>query len=121
MLYYLSELYTVFSPLRMFQYISFRTLGAAATAFIIALLMAPGLIRRLRAINFGELTEDGGQKTEIRGLRILESWDLGIERPPPWCHLVQVEDPGPLNSIPTKLSGSFLRLRPFTTNIFCLN
>jgi phospho-N-acetylmuramoyl-pentapeptide-transferase len=59
MLYYLSELYTVFSPLRMFQYISFRTLGAAATAFIIALLMAPGLIRRLRAINFGEQVEDG--------------------------------------------------------------
>lgn len=59
MLFYLHELYTVFSPLRMFQYISFRTLGAAATAFIIALLMAPGLIRRLRAINFGELTEDG--------------------------------------------------------------
>jgi phospho-N-acetylmuramoyl-pentapeptide-transferase len=58
MLYYLTELEYLFSPLRLFQYISFRTLGAAATAFIIALVMAPGLIRRLRIINFGELVED---------------------------------------------------------------
>jgi phospho-N-acetylmuramoyl-pentapeptide-transferase len=58
MLYYLMELEYLFSPLRLFQYISFRTLGAAATAFIIALVMAPGLIRRLRIINFGELVED---------------------------------------------------------------
>ncbi len=58
MLYYLTELEGLFSPLRLFQYISFRTLGAAATAFIISLMMAPGMIRRLRAINFGERVED---------------------------------------------------------------
>jgi len=58
MLYYLTQLEGLFSPLRLFQYISFRTLGAAATAFIISLLMAPALIRRLRAINFGEQVED---------------------------------------------------------------
>jgi phospho-N-acetylmuramoyl-pentapeptide-transferase len=58
MLYYLTELEGLFSPLRLFQYITFRTLGAAATAFILSLLMAPGLIRRLRIINFGELVED---------------------------------------------------------------
>ena len=58
MLYYLSHLEEFFSPLRLFQYISFRTLGAAATAFILSLLVAPWLIRKLRRINFGELVAD---------------------------------------------------------------
>ncbi len=58
MLYYLMELEALFSPLRVFQYISFRTLGAAATAFTVSLVMAPGLIRKLRAVNFGEQAED---------------------------------------------------------------
>lgn len=64
MLYYLTQLEGLFSPFRLFQYISFRTLGAAATAFIIALLMGPGLIKRLRIINFGEQVED----TRVDGL-----------------------------------------------------
>jgi len=58
MLFYLSELEHLFSPLRLFQYITVRTLGAAATAFVISLLVAPWLIQRLRIINFGELVED---------------------------------------------------------------
>ncbi len=58
MLYYLIELEGLFSPLRLFQYISFRTLGAAATAFIVSLLIAPRLIKHLRIINFGEQKED---------------------------------------------------------------
>ncbi len=58
MLYYLSLLEGTISELRLFQYITFRTLGAAATAFVISLLLAPGLIKRLRVINFGELKED---------------------------------------------------------------
>jgi phospho-N-acetylmuramoyl-pentapeptide-transferase len=58
MLYYLTLLEGLFSPLRLFQYITVRTLGAAATAFIISLLVAPGLIKRLRIINFGEQEED---------------------------------------------------------------
>jgi phospho-N-acetylmuramoyl-pentapeptide-transferase len=58
MLYYLMELESFFSPLRLFQYITFRTLGAAATAFVISLLVAPSLIRRLRKVSFGELAED---------------------------------------------------------------
>ncbi len=70
MLYYLTELESLFSPLRLFQYISFRTLGAAATAFIIALLMAPGLIRRLRAINFNERVEDGRVAKLAKGHKV---------------------------------------------------
>ena len=57
MLYYLSLLEGTISELRLFQYITFRTLGAAATAFVISLLLAPGLIKRLRVINFVELKE----------------------------------------------------------------
>jgi len=58
MLYYLTQLEGLFSPLRLFKYISFRTLGAAATAFIISLVIAPALIRRLRVINFEEQKAD---------------------------------------------------------------
>ncbi|MEN7972647.1 MAG: phospho-N-acetylmuramoyl-pentapeptide-transferase [Verrucomicrobiota bacterium] len=58
MLYYLSQFEELFSPLRLFQYISFRTLGAAATAFIFSLVMAPWLIRKLRKVNFGEQQAD---------------------------------------------------------------
>jgi len=65
MLYYLTELEGLFSPLRLFQYISFRTLGAAATAFIIALVMAPWLIRKLRALKIREMVEDG-RVSELR-------------------------------------------------------
>ena len=58
MFYYLSLLDSYFSELRLFQYITFRTLGAAATAFVVSLLLAPSLIRRLRVVNFGEQKED---------------------------------------------------------------
>jgi len=83
MLYYLTQLEGLFSPLRLFQYISFRTLGAAATAFIVSLMIAPWLIRKLRAINFGEQAEDDrvgglskGQKVgtpSMGGLMIIAS------------------------------------------------
>ncbi|MDH3982210.1 MAG: hypothetical protein OES84_04835, partial [Kiritimatiellaceae bacterium] len=58
MLYYLSLLESYFSELRLFQYITFRSLGAASTAFILSLVLAPSLIRRLSVINFGDLVED---------------------------------------------------------------
>jgi phospho-N-acetylmuramoyl-pentapeptide-transferase len=58
MLYYLSLLQNYISELRLFRYVTVRTLGAAATAFIISLLLAPWLIRKLRVINFGEQRED---------------------------------------------------------------
>jgi len=58
MLFYLSKLEHVISELRLFQYITFRTLGAAATAFVLSLVFGPALIRRMRLINFGEHTED---------------------------------------------------------------
>ena len=50
MLYYLSLLEGYMSELRLFQYITFRTLGASATAFVLSLALAPWLIRRLRIV-----------------------------------------------------------------------
>ena len=54
MLYYLSNLESLYSPLRLFQYITFRTLCAAATAFLVSLVFGPGIIRWLKRLNFGE-------------------------------------------------------------------
>lgn len=46
-LYYLSEWTAWFSPLRVFQYTTFRAVGAALTALLICLLAGPWLIRKL--------------------------------------------------------------------------
>lgn len=58
MLYYLHELDKYFTPFNIFYYVTFRTFCAAATAFLISLLHAPGLIKRLRLISFGEQNVD---------------------------------------------------------------
>lgn len=48
MLYYLYTLTDLFSPFRLFRYVTFRALGAAGTAFILSLLFGRPLIRMLR-------------------------------------------------------------------------
>jgi len=58
MLYWLYQFSDVFSPLRMFRYITFRTVAAAGTAFILSLIFGPWLIKKLSAINFGEQRVD---------------------------------------------------------------
>jgi len=51
MLYYLSNLSDFFGPLRLFRYVTFRAGCAAATAFIIVLLLGPLTIRLLKKFN----------------------------------------------------------------------
>jgi phospho-N-acetylmuramoyl-pentapeptide-transferase len=58
MLYWLSQFTDVFSPLRMFRYITFRAVLAAGTAFILCLIIGPWLIEKLRVLKYGELRED---------------------------------------------------------------
>ena len=58
MLYWLHQFSDVFSPLRMFRYITFRTVMAAGAAFILSLIIGPWLIEKLRSVNFGEQRED---------------------------------------------------------------
>jgi phospho-N-acetylmuramoyl-pentapeptide-transferase len=52
MFYYLSEYTDLFSPLRVFQYTTFRAVFAAITAMLICVLTGPWLIRRLVELKF---------------------------------------------------------------------
>jgi phospho-N-acetylmuramoyl-pentapeptide-transferase len=58
MLYWLYQFSDVFSPLRIFRYITFRAVLAAGTAFILSLIIGPWLIEKLRVVKYGELCED---------------------------------------------------------------
>lgn len=54
MLYYLSWLTEYFSPLRVFQYITVRTVGAAGTAFFLCVILGPLTIRWLKRLKVGD-------------------------------------------------------------------
>ena len=70
MFYYLHELDTLFGPLNIFSYITFRTLCAAATAFIVSLVVAPRMIRKLREINFGSSRKMNAWRCWIAAARL---------------------------------------------------
>ena len=63
MLYYLHSLKGVFSPLNVFQYITFRTAYASLTALLISLLLGPWLITRLRDFQIGQHIREEGPKS----------------------------------------------------------
>ncbi|MFW6108433.1 MAG: phospho-N-acetylmuramoyl-pentapeptide-transferase [bacterium] len=48
MLYYLRQLKDLFGPFRLFGYLSFRSIGAVVTAFVVALVLGPVLIHLLK-------------------------------------------------------------------------
>ena len=54
MLFYLHFLKGLFSPLRVFQYISVRTVAGAGTAFLIAICLGPWVIAFLRKLRIGQ-------------------------------------------------------------------
>lgn len=54
MLYYLHQFVDVFSPLRVFQYVTVRAFGAAGTSFVLSLLVGPLLIEWLRRLKLGQ-------------------------------------------------------------------
>lgn len=58
MFYFLCQLRDAFPTLRLFQYITFRAVMGAATAFAIALLIGPPVIRWLRAMKIRQLEAD---------------------------------------------------------------
>ena len=60
MFYYLNLLSDWFSPLRIFRYITFRTLAGAATAFLISLILGPWMIRKLREFKIGQQVREYG-------------------------------------------------------------
>ena len=54
MLYYLSQFMGWVSPLRVFQYSTFRAVGAALTALLICILSGPWIIRKLAELKCGQ-------------------------------------------------------------------
>jgi phospho-N-acetylmuramoyl-pentapeptide-transferase len=54
MLYYLSELSSYFSPLNVFQYMTFRAMGAALTSLLLSLWIGPTVIRMLTRLKLGQ-------------------------------------------------------------------
>lgn len=65
MLYYLlyERLFRVFSPFRVFGYITFRTAYASLTALVICLLLGPWLIRKLKEFQIGQIIREEGPKS----------------------------------------------------------
>lgn len=54
MFYYLSEWTELFSPLRVFQYTTFRAVFAAITALLICVVSGPWVIRKLTELKLGQ-------------------------------------------------------------------
>ncbi|NDC00187.1 MAG: phospho-N-acetylmuramoyl-pentapeptide-transferase, partial [Verrucomicrobia bacterium] len=54
MLYYLHLLSNWFGPLNVFQYVTFRTVGAAITSFLFCLWIGPHVIEALRRLKLGQ-------------------------------------------------------------------
>jgi phospho-N-acetylmuramoyl-pentapeptide-transferase len=64
MIYHLLyPLHTVISAFNVFRYITFRTIYASLTAFLICFLLGPWLIRRLKALQVGQYIQDDGPKS----------------------------------------------------------
>jgi phospho-N-acetylmuramoyl-pentapeptide-transferase len=65
MLYYLHQYRDLYSPLNVFQYISFRAGGAVVTSFLLSLAIGPWLIARLRSFKIGQIQRADGPKTHL--------------------------------------------------------
>lgn len=65
MLYYLSELKESLSILNVFNYITFRCGGAVLTGLLISLLIAPGIINKLRSYKIGQVQRQDGPKSHL--------------------------------------------------------
>jgi phospho-N-acetylmuramoyl-pentapeptide-transferase len=67
MLYHLLyPLNTLFAGFNVFRYITFRTIGAAITAFLFFVLVAPAFIRFIRKLQIGQVIRDDGPETHFK-------------------------------------------------------
>ena len=60
MLYYLRQFEYLFGPFRLFRYLTFRSIGAVVTAFLVSLLLGPPLIRLLKRYGARDKGRDFG-------------------------------------------------------------
>ncbi len=66
MLYHLLyPLHTTFSVFNVFRYITFRTIYASLTAFLICFLLGPWMIRKLAQMQVGQYIRDDGPQTHL--------------------------------------------------------
>jgi len=65
MLYYVHYLRDLFSPLNVFQYITFRVGGAMMTSFLLSLIIGPRLIAKLRSFKIGQIQRTDGPKSHL--------------------------------------------------------
>ncbi|PIF02936.1 MAG: phospho-N-acetylmuramoyl-pentapeptide-transferase [Desulfococcus sp.] len=66
MIYHLLyPLHTSFSALNVFRYITFRSIYAALTAFILCFFMGPWFIRKLRELQVGQYVRDDGPRSHL--------------------------------------------------------
>src|SRR5580658_3425916 len=69
MLYWLlyKQLYTFFSPFRLFRFLTFRISFASLSALFISLVLGPWLIKRLREFQIGQhIREEGPQAHQAK-------------------------------------------------------
>ncbi len=65
MLYYAHYLKDLFSPLNVFQYITFRAGGAVITSFLLSLAIGPWLIAKLRSYKIGQVQRADGPQSHL--------------------------------------------------------
>ncbi len=66
MLYhFLYPLHTVFSGFNVFRYITVRSIGGAATAFLLMIVLGPMFIRALRRLQIGQVVRDDGPASHL--------------------------------------------------------
>ncbi len=67
MLYHLLyPLNTLFAGFNVFRYITFRTIGAAVTAFLFFVLVAPAFIRYIKKLQLGQVVREDGPQTHLQ-------------------------------------------------------
>ena len=64
--HFLYPLHTSISAFNVFRYITFRTIYASLTAFIICFLLGPWVIKRLRQMQVGQFIRDDGPETHYK-------------------------------------------------------
>ncbi|MDR0476359.1 MAG: phospho-N-acetylmuramoyl-pentapeptide-transferase [Desulfobulbaceae bacterium] len=65
MLYWLTLLQAEFSGFNVFRYITFRSVGAAVTAFAVMYLCGPRFIALMRRLKFGQMVRDDGPASHL--------------------------------------------------------
>ena len=68
MLSYLADLESFFGPLRLFRYLTFRSVCATVTALGMGFLIAPWLIGKLRLLKLGQILRDSSEVGRLADL-----------------------------------------------------